>query len=242
MAKGKENGMWKGDSASYYAKHIWMKTNFGKPQMCENCGTTERRMYHWANISGRYIRDRSDWLRLCVPCHKSHDIKALGGHIKSRTLKVQPSKLCSECGVEFFKSPAYSHLQWSTKSYCSKSCSAKVTGRGLLGTKQSTETRALKSEKLRERWATNTEWREHVTSKMTGNLFAYKEVTKQPRRKALQERIDMKKFPLARDQSGSNPTKKVVKKSKGTIKSADKYRHNAVNSKRQNPGFSGAVK
>lgn len=69
-----QNVNWKGEDASYVAKHMWVKYHFGKPQLCEHCGTTEKRMYHWANISREYKRDRSDWLRLCVPCHKKLDI------------------------------------------------------------------------------------------------------------------------------------------------------------------------
>lgn len=71
---GYKNPKWKGDNASYAAKHIWVKNNFGSPQYCDNCETSEKRMYHWANISGNYKRERSDWLRLCVPCHKRMDL------------------------------------------------------------------------------------------------------------------------------------------------------------------------
>lgn len=28
---------------------------------------------HWANISGKYLRDITDWVRLCVSCHKYFD-------------------------------------------------------------------------------------------------------------------------------------------------------------------------
>lgn len=65
---------WKGDKASYYAKHLWMNYHFGKPSECEHCKTNVNRMYHWANISGEYHRKREDWLRLCVPCHKKYDL------------------------------------------------------------------------------------------------------------------------------------------------------------------------
>lgn len=71
--KGDKNTNWKGDNASYYAKHMWVNNNFGKPKICEQCKTTEDVMYHWANISGKHIRNRRDWLRLCVPCHRKYD-------------------------------------------------------------------------------------------------------------------------------------------------------------------------
>lgn len=74
QTSGKKNVNWKGDQASYAAKHIWVKYHYGKPNKCQHCKTTEIRMYHWANISGEYLRKRSDWLRLCVPCHKRYDL------------------------------------------------------------------------------------------------------------------------------------------------------------------------
>lgn len=73
-----ENGMWKGSEASLIAKHTFVVRRLGKPQRCEHCGTTEKRMYHWANISGNYLRDVSDYIRLCVPCHKRFDLRKLG--------------------------------------------------------------------------------------------------------------------------------------------------------------------
>ncbi len=45
----------------------------GRPSCCEHCGTSERRMYHWANVSGRYD-DIYDYIRLCVPCHSKFDM------------------------------------------------------------------------------------------------------------------------------------------------------------------------
>jgi len=174
MASGTQNGNWKGEEATYSAKHTWMRTNFGTPSFCEHCKTTENRRYHWANISGEYQRERSDWLRLCVPCHKRNDIKALGGKIRARAKKVQPSKICAECHVEFFKNPKLTKALWESARFCSKSCSAKVTGRKLKGTTQSDETKALKTQKLKERWATDTEWRESTTQRMMGNQYARK--------------------------------------------------------------------
>ena len=31
----------------------------------------------WANISGNYIRERGDWLGLCVKCHRKYDNKVI---------------------------------------------------------------------------------------------------------------------------------------------------------------------
>ena len=71
---GEKNGCWKGDLASYSAKHIWMKINFGKADKCEGSYCSgESKTFHWANISGEYKRKRSDWKMLCVKCHKRFD-------------------------------------------------------------------------------------------------------------------------------------------------------------------------
>jgi hypothetical protein len=72
--KGKLNNKWLGDDVTYVGLHAWMRKNFGKPQFCERCKRSDARMYHWANISGKYVRDRNDWIRLCVPCHKKSDL------------------------------------------------------------------------------------------------------------------------------------------------------------------------
>lgn len=160
--------------SQYVAVHMWVRRHHGTEQKCDNCKTTENRMYHWANISGTYKREREDWLRLCVPCHKNNDILALGGKIKARPTKEQPKKTCIECKKEFAKNPHLSKKQWESTELCSKKCSAKRTGRKLKGTEQTEQTKALKSELLKKRWATNQEWRDHVTGKMLGNQFARK--------------------------------------------------------------------
>lgn len=61
---------------SYRAIHNWVEVRLGKPMECENCGDTSRSRYHWANISGKYLRDITDWVRLCVTCHWLFDGKA----------------------------------------------------------------------------------------------------------------------------------------------------------------------
>ncbi len=71
------HSLWKGDDASLVAKHAWVKRRLGFPKKCEKCGTTEDRMYHWANISNEYKRSLDDWIRLCVPCHKNFDLEKI---------------------------------------------------------------------------------------------------------------------------------------------------------------------
>lgn len=70
---GNKSVLWKGEKTKYPGVHKSLNTIYGKPQYCEMCGTTVDRMYHWANISGKYLRVREDWKRLCVPCHCKFD-------------------------------------------------------------------------------------------------------------------------------------------------------------------------
>lgn len=83
---GEKNPEWKGDKVSYGALHVWIRRNFGKPNKCENPECVYPRMndremmirpkrFDWANMSGKYLRDRTDWKMLCVSCHKIYDLR-----------------------------------------------------------------------------------------------------------------------------------------------------------------------
>jgi len=49
-----------------------MTGNFGRPSKCFECSGHEPRV-EWANISGEYKRDKSDWIELCSSCHRYFD-------------------------------------------------------------------------------------------------------------------------------------------------------------------------
>ena len=74
---GENNYAWKGDDASYRSKHNWIENHYGKPTTCEHCQKTNLSGHNiqWANISGKYLRIRTDWLRLCAKCHAVFDKK-----------------------------------------------------------------------------------------------------------------------------------------------------------------------
>ena len=75
-SKGSKNAMWKGDNASYYALHIWVTQNKGRPNKCVDCGTTsDKREIEWSNIDHKYRRNLDDYVGRCVPCHRRYDIK-----------------------------------------------------------------------------------------------------------------------------------------------------------------------
>ena len=67
---GPEISNWKGSDVGYSALHAWLVREFGRPRLCERCGTTTAKRFEWANKSRSYQRDRSDWERLCTSCHR----------------------------------------------------------------------------------------------------------------------------------------------------------------------------
>ena len=72
---GKQNGNWKGNKVSYKELHSWVARWLGKPDICEFCGKfgLTGKNINWANKSREYKRDLSDWLRLCIYCHRQYD-------------------------------------------------------------------------------------------------------------------------------------------------------------------------
>lgn len=83
--KGEKGNNWKGEKATYNSIHHWIRRTFGKPTQCEFClDHFEGYFIHWANKSGEYKRDRSDWIRLCAKCHrafeKTIEVKRLKSH------------------------------------------------------------------------------------------------------------------------------------------------------------------
>ncbi len=70
---GKESRRWKGENASYVAKHMWLIKHYGNASKCEICHTKESKRFEWANISGEYKHERSDYMELCPSCHRKYD-------------------------------------------------------------------------------------------------------------------------------------------------------------------------
>lgn len=68
---GEGNPGWKGDKAKYGSIHDWVKYHMKKPDRCTNCEKIGK--VDTANISGKYLRDLSDWEWLCRRCHMSKD-------------------------------------------------------------------------------------------------------------------------------------------------------------------------
>lgn len=69
------NKKYKGINAGYTAKHHWLYKWYGKASKCENtnCTYENPKLYEWANISGKYKRERDDYMQLCPSCHRKMD-------------------------------------------------------------------------------------------------------------------------------------------------------------------------
>ena len=76
--RGQNHTNWK-EKVGYKYLHKWIIKVLGQPTKCEFCGRDglTGRKIHWANKSCQYLRDRTDWLRLCAKCHKAYDKKPI---------------------------------------------------------------------------------------------------------------------------------------------------------------------
>jgi hypothetical protein len=122
---GKDSRRWKGDDASYVAKHMWIIKHYGNASKCSFNPSHVARRYEWANISGEYKRDISDYLELCPSCHRKYDYdkKALkrgngkkkickhGHELTEHTIYVDSRgyRNCKECRKESQKKRVKKH-------------------------------------------------------------------------------------------------------------------------------------
>lgn len=72
---GSRSSAWKGDNVGYGALHDWVRKQLGKAIYCSNDKSHKSWRYEWANISGEYKRDVSDYRSLCVACHRKPDLE-----------------------------------------------------------------------------------------------------------------------------------------------------------------------
>lgn len=87
---GENSINWKGEDAGYFSKHSWIRRKYGRADECQVCEGKKTRVkrYEWANISGKYERNRSDWIQLCVRCHRKMDLAKLSlDQLKSWVIK-----------------------------------------------------------------------------------------------------------------------------------------------------------
>lgn len=68
---GEKNVNWKGDKVDYFCLHKWISYHLGPAKKCEFCGSEKN--VEWANKSGEYKREFSDFIQLCKKCHCEFD-------------------------------------------------------------------------------------------------------------------------------------------------------------------------
>ena len=84
QSSGENAKQWKGEDASYGAKHKWLYKTFGKASKCENlikpflnfpCKDISRH-YEWALLADKkYERKLQNFKQLCHSCHKKYDFR-----------------------------------------------------------------------------------------------------------------------------------------------------------------------
>lgn len=79
--------------SDYLKLHYWIRKNLGKATFCSNDKNHKAKRYDWANISGNYKKDFSDYKSLCRSCHmKMHGyseklrLRSLGNHYRRRAI------------------------------------------------------------------------------------------------------------------------------------------------------------
>jgi len=71
---GEKSPLWKGENVGYGGLHAWIRRKIGKASSCFMCGIDDKKIkYVWANISGEYKRDVSDFINMCSKCHNLFD-------------------------------------------------------------------------------------------------------------------------------------------------------------------------
>lgn len=96
---GAEHYNWKGNKASYHAKHAYLALHFGKANHCEMEHCSGKSIhFEWALKKGReYSHDPEDYLQLCKSCHCKYDL--INVREKSRLWKGGRPK-CVNCSKQ----------------------------------------------------------------------------------------------------------------------------------------------
>lgn len=70
---GERGNNWKGNKAGYFALHIRVRGQRGKPCFCEVCKTIDKnKTYEWSNLTGNFV-NIMDYKRMCKSCHNKYD-------------------------------------------------------------------------------------------------------------------------------------------------------------------------
>lgn len=83
--RGEHNNNWKGDDISYAGINVWLRSEFGNPLHCEQCGKIGKKVngkwnIQWTKLKDKeYQRRRQNFWGLCVKCHTKYDDKCPAG-------------------------------------------------------------------------------------------------------------------------------------------------------------------
>lgn len=91
--------------SQYISLHSWIRRHYGKAKKCVKCKRKGLPKYEWANISGEYKRDISDYMELCQSCHRRKDngLTCGSGHRwtkKTIYTDYRGQRVCRKCRVD----------------------------------------------------------------------------------------------------------------------------------------------
>jgi hypothetical protein len=69
----KNNFRWLGDNANSNGIHTWLRKNFVKTGICENCDTEGKTDYAFKFHPKKHTRNINDYKELCRKCHIKYD-------------------------------------------------------------------------------------------------------------------------------------------------------------------------
>ena len=105
QGKQQDNANWKGNEVTYSTKHKWIAKIYGNPKKCEDCGVKGKKnkggrwTIQWANKSGKYPRDVTDYKGLCTKCHSLFDgkTKSIESYKHGTNKKYRKGCRCELC-------------------------------------------------------------------------------------------------------------------------------------------------
>lgn len=111
QARSERHWNWRGEEAGYKAIHEWLRRNFTKTGVCEECGIEAMTQWSFLKHPEKHTRERSDYRELCPKCHAWMDSRGrIGwrsmlthckrGHeftLENTKITSKGSRSCREC-------------------------------------------------------------------------------------------------------------------------------------------------
>jgi hypothetical protein len=71
--RGAANIAWRGDAAASNGIHTWIRRNWAKARVCEECGAKGKTDWAFLRHPAPHTRERGDYRELCRSCHLRFD-------------------------------------------------------------------------------------------------------------------------------------------------------------------------